>query len=35
METDIGNPIDYDPSVDPLNNEKMDDTNQEEQHYYK
>ncbi len=34
METDIGNPIDYDPSVDPLNNEKMDDTNQEEQHYY-
>ena len=34
METDIGNPIDYDPSVDPLNNEKVDDSNQEEQHYY-
>jgi hypothetical protein len=34
METDIGNPIDYDPSVDPLNNEKMDDTVQEEQQYY-
>lgn len=33
METDIGNPIEYDPSVDPLNNEKIEDTNQDEQYY--
>ena len=34
METDIGNPIEYDPSVDPLNNEKVEDTVQDEQQYY-
>jgi len=26
METDIGNPIDYNPSLDPLNNEKNEDS---------
>ena len=34
MEADIGNPIEYDPSVDPLNNEKVDETPQDEQPYY-
>ena len=26
METDIGNPIDYNPSIDPLNDEKTEDS---------
>ena len=34
METDIGNPIEYDPSVDPLNNQKMEEDIQDEQQYY-
>jgi hypothetical protein len=40
METDIGNPIDYDPTIDSLKNDKIDDnTNepvqqQQEQYYY-
>ena len=35
METDIGNPIDYDPVIDPLNNEKVEeDIHDEQQQYY-
>jgi len=40
METDIGNPIDYDPTIDSLKNDKIDDNTQEpvqhqqEQYYY-
>jgi len=34
METDIGNPIDYDPSIDPLNNEKNEEDIQDDQPYY-
>jgi hypothetical protein len=34
METDIGNPIEYDPTVDPLNNEKMEEDIQDERQYY-
>jgi hypothetical protein len=34
METDIGNPIEYNPTVDPLNNDNNDDPVQEEQPYY-
>ena len=34
METDIGNPIDYNPNIDPLNNEKGEEPVQEEQPYY-
>jgi len=41
METDIGNPIEYDPTIDSLNNDKIDDNrgNQEDdrsmdQYYY-
>jgi len=30
METDIGNPIDYDPSIDPLNNEKNEEDIQDD-----
>ena len=29
METDLGNPIDYNPSIDPLNQERDEDTKQE------
>jgi hypothetical protein len=32
METDIGNPIDYDPAIDPLNNEKSEED--DGQQYY-
>jgi len=31
METDIGNPIEYDPSIDPLNQEKDEDNKHQEQ----
>jgi hypothetical protein len=34
METDIGNPIEYNPTVDPLNNDNNDEPVQEEQPYY-
>jgi hypothetical protein len=35
METDIGNPIDYNPNIDPLMQEKVDEPQpQEEQPYY-
>jgi hypothetical protein len=34
METDIGNPIEYDPTIDPLNNEKVEDDIQDERQYY-
>lgn len=34
METDIGNPIEYNPNVDPLNNDKNEEPVQEEQPYY-
>ena len=34
METDIGNPIEYNPTVDPLNNDNNDESVQEEQPYY-
>jgi hypothetical protein len=35
METDIGNPIDYNPNIDPLIREKIDEPPpQEEQPYY-
>jgi hypothetical protein len=34
METDIGNPIEYNPNFDPLNNEKNEEPVQEEQPYY-
>jgi len=33
METDIGNPIEYNPNIDPLNQEK-DEDNKNEEHYY-
>jgi hypothetical protein len=34
METDIGNPIEYNPTVDPLNNDNDDEPVQDEQPYY-
>lgn len=35
METDIGNPIEYDPAIDPLNNEKTEEDMQgDRQPYY-
>jgi hypothetical protein len=34
METDIGNPIEYNPNFDPLNNDKNEEPVQEEQPYY-
>ena len=34
METDIGNPIEYDPVMDPLNNENTEEDPQEEQRQY-
>jgi hypothetical protein len=34
METDIGNPIDYNPNIDPLNNDKNEEPVQEEHPYY-
>jgi hypothetical protein len=34
METDIGNPIEYDPVMDPLNNENTEEVPQEEQRQY-
>jgi hypothetical protein len=34
METDIGNPINYEPSIDPLNNEKVEEDIQGDQQYY-
>jgi hypothetical protein len=35
METDIGNPIDYNPTIDPLTQDKEEDTSKiEEQQYY-
>lgn len=39
METDIGNPIDYNPSIDPLNQERGEDNKQDlvhesDQQYY-
>ena len=34
METDIGNPIQYDPLIDPLNREMNEDNKQENQYYF-
>jgi len=34
METDIGNPIEYNPNIDPLNQEKDEDNKNEEQYYF-
>ena len=34
METDIGNPIEYNPTIDPLNQEKEDEEEKHEQPYY-
>ena len=34
METDIGNPIEYNPNMDPLNNEKNEEPVQDEQPYF-
>lgn len=34
METDIGNPIEYNPNMDPLNNEKDEEPVQEEPQYF-
>ena len=34
METDIGNPIEYDPVIDPLNNENTEEVVQEDQRQY-
>ena len=34
METDIGNPIEYNPNMDPLNNDKNEEPVQEELPYY-
>ena len=35
METDIGNPIDYNPTIDPLAQDKEEDTSKiDEQQYY-
>jgi hypothetical protein len=34
METDIGNPIEYNPNLDPLNHEKDEDNKQEDQYYF-
>jgi|TARA_Y100000389_G_scaffold104474_1_gene101326 hypothetical protein len=34
METDIGNPIEYNPTMDPLNNEKNEEPVQDEQPYF-
>ena len=34
METDIGNPIEYNPNMDPLNNDKNEEPVQEEPPYY-
>jgi hypothetical protein len=34
METDIGNPIEYNPNLDPLNQEKDEDNKQEDQYYF-
>jgi len=34
METDIGNPIQYDPLTDPLNREMNEDNKQENQYYF-
>ena len=31
METDIGNPIEYDPTIDPLNQDKDEDNKQQDQ----
>jgi hypothetical protein len=34
METDIGNPIEYNPTMDPLINDKNEEPAQDEQPYY-
>jgi hypothetical protein len=34
METDIGNPIEYNPTIDPLNQEKEEEEEKHEQPYY-
>jgi hypothetical protein len=34
METDIGNPIEYNPTLDPLNNDTNEEPVQDEQPYY-
>ena len=34
METDIGNPIDYDPNIAPLKEENDEDNKHEEQYYF-
>ena len=34
METDIGNPIEYNPTIDPLNQEKEEEEDKHEQPYY-
>ena len=34
METDIGNPIEYNPAVDPLNQEKNEDNKPDDEQYY-